>query len=155
MSKKTMITASLALVAAAVAALLYVRGAYVPQAEAADIVVYKDPQCGCCDNWVEHLRSSGFTVAARNETRMARIKAARGVPMQHASCHTADIAGYVIEGHVPADTIRRLLRERPRVSGIAAPGMPMGSPGMEGPHADRYNVVRFGPDGHIGVYERR
>ena len=155
MNGKTLIATCSLLMVAAVSAVLYGQDAFAPQAAAPDITVYKDPQCGCCGKWIEHLRRSGFSVAARNETRMDRIKSARGVPARLASCHTAVVGGYVIEGHVPADAIKRLLRERPPISGLAVPGMPMGAPGMEGPRTDRYEIASFGPDGKIGVYERR
>lgn len=109
----------------------------------AAMTVYKSPTCSCCAKWVDHVRDAGFTVTARDTTEaaLARIKQAHGVAPDKQSCHTAIVDGYVIEGHVPADDIRRLLAERPAILGLAAPGMPRGSPGMEGPVRDAYDVV--------------
>jgi hypothetical protein len=113
------------------------------------IVVSKDPTCGCCTGWVEHLRKEGFTAEVIETPEINRIKVRLGVPQDLASCHTAEIGGYVIEGHVPADTIKRLLTAKPEGRGLAVPGMPMGSPGMEmeGMAPDAYEVVLFGPSG--------
>jgi hypothetical protein len=114
-------------------------------AEPAPMVkVWKDPSCGCCSGWVEHLRRSGFTVSAIDTADLAAIKGALGVPGELASCHTAKIDTYVIEGHVPAAAIQRLLAERPVALGLAVPGMPIGSPGMEGGTPQLYDVVLFG-----------
>jgi hypothetical protein len=113
------------------------------------IVVTKDPTCGCCSGWVEHLRASGFTAEVIESSQMNRVKVRLGVPQDLASCHTAEIEGYVIEGHVPAPAIRRLLAERPQGKGLAVPGMPVGSPGMEveGSAPETYDVILFGPSG--------
>ena len=113
------------------------------------ILVTKDPNCGCCGAWVEHIRSAGFTVEVVESPEMNRVKARLGVPQHLASCHTAEIGGYVIEGHVPADSIRRLLAEKPSAKGLAVPGMPAGSPGMEvaGMESESFEVVLFGPSG--------
>jgi hypothetical protein len=113
------------------------------------IVVSKDPTCGCCTGWVDHLRKEGFTAEVIETPEITRVKARLGVPDDLASCHTAGIGGYVIEGHVPAAAIRRLLAEKPSGKGLAVPGMPMGSPGMEmgGMAPDTYEVVLFGPSG--------
>ena len=113
------------------------------------ISVTKDANCGCCNGWINHLRDEGFTVASTDSTRLNQLKAALGVPRELASCHTAEVGGYVIEGHVPAAAIRKLLAERPEARGLAVPGMPVGSPGMEveGQPADRYAVMLFGPKG--------
>ncbi|MXQ14173.1 DUF411 domain-containing protein [Microvirga makkahensis] len=113
------------------------------------MVVTKDPSCGCCGAWVEHARSSGFLVEVIESPDLNRVKARLGVPQNLASCHTAQIGGYVIEGHVPADAIKRLLAEKPDARGLAVPGMPVGSPGMEvaGTEPETYDVVLFGPDG--------
>jgi hypothetical protein len=108
------------------------------------VKVWKDPSCGCCSGWVEHLRRSAFTVAVIDTADLAAVKAALGVPGELASCHTAKIESYVIEGHVPAAAIRRLLAERPAALGLAVPGMPIGSPGMEGGPPQLYEVVLFG-----------
>lgn len=120
-----------------------------------DIAVYKNPQCGCCDKWVEYLRQNGFRVKTKTITDTNQVKKEHGVPLELASCHTAIVDGYIIEGHVPAATIKRLLKERPAIKGIAVPGMPMGSPGMEGPYAQRYNVLTFDAKGQTKIYESR
>ena len=113
------------------------------------IVVSKDPTCGCCTGWVEHLRKAGFTAEVVETSEINRVKVRLGVPQDLASCHTAVIGGYVIEGHVPADAIKRLLAEEPMGKGLAVAGMPMGSPGMEmeGIAPETYEVVLFGPSG--------
>lgn len=113
------------------------------------ITVTKDPNCGCCTAWATHLRENGFAVELVDNPQINRIKAKLGVPSALASCHTAEIEGYVIEGHVPADAIHRLLRDRPKLTGLAVPGMPIGSPGMEieGTPAETYSVIAFGPSG--------
>ena len=111
------------------------------------VVVTKDPSCGCCSGWVAHLKASGFAAEVIESSDLNRVKARLGVPQKLASCHTAEVAGYVIEGHVPADAIKRLLAERPSAKGLAVPGMPVGSPGMEveGTAPETYEVVLFGP----------
>lgn len=113
------------------------------------MVVNKDPSCGCCSGWVEHIRAAGFQAKVVEPHNLAAIKARLGVPRGLQSCHTAEIGGYAIEGHVPASAIRRLLAERPTATGLAVPGMPVGSPGMEVPGSpdDQYDVVLFGPTG--------
>jgi hypothetical protein len=108
------------------------------------VKVWKDPSCGCCNGWVEHLRGSGFSVAVSDVADLASIKAEAGIPADLASCHTARIDPYVLEGHVPAAAIRRLLQERPQAIGLAVPGMPIGSPGMEGGSPEIYAVILFG-----------
>lgn len=124
-------------------------------ADAPTITVYKSPTCGCCTDWVTHLEKHGFKVSAHDVMDMGPIKDQAGVSPALESCHTAVVDGYVIEGHVPADVIVRLLKERPQVAGLAVPGMPMGSPGMEGPYKERYDVVTFTRDGQTQVYESR
>lgn len=116
------------------------------------VLVYKTPTCGCCVGWVEHLEAAGFTVDARDVTDIMTVKRDGGVPPQMSSCHTAIIDGYVVEGHVPADEVKRLLAERPEVAGIAVPGMPTGSPGMEGPNARPYQVLSFTHTGEAAVF---
>src|SRR5918997_2409685 len=113
------------------------------------MVVTKDPTCGCCMAWVEHARAAGFTVDVVESPEINRLKARLGVPGDLASCHTAEIGGYVIEGHVPASMVKRLLAEKPQAKGLAVAGMPVGSPGMEveGMEPDAYAVVLFGPLG--------
>lgn len=111
----------------------------------ATVTVYKSPTCGCCAKWVEHMQAHGYKVVVHDTEQMTPVKAELGVPEGLASCHTATVGGYVVEGHVPAADVDRLLKERPTVAGIAVPGMPTGSPGMEVPGApsDRYDVVAF------------
>ena len=121
---------------------------------AADVVVYLSPSCDCCGGWVDHTRANGFTVAVRKRDDLTPVKTRLGVPDSLQSCHTAEVGGYVVEGHVPAADIRRLLAERPRARGLAVPGMPAGSPGMgDGGHREAYQVILFGDGGH-SVYAR-
>lgn len=122
---------------------------------AAQVVVYKTPTCGCCSQWVDHLREAGFEVETHDMDDLGRIKSLNGVPRKLSSCHTALVNGYVVEGHVPAPAIRRLLDERPEVAGLAVPGMPIGSPGMEqGSRKDPYDVIAFDREGKTAVFER-
>lgn len=116
------------------------------------VQVYKDAFCGCCANWVEHLKRAGFAATAENIADMNALKDKHGVPAKTRSCHTAVVGGYVIEGHVPAAEIQRLLKEKPKVAGLAVPGMPIGSPGMEGPNARPYDVLTFDKTGKTAVY---
>ena len=124
------------------------------QARAEKVVVYKSPTCGCCKAWVKHLRDNGFEVEVHQRYNVEPVKDEMGVPKPLRSCHTAKVGGYVIEGHVPADLIVKLLEEKPAAAGLAVPGMPMGSPGMEGPRKDPYDVILFGDQGSR-VYARR
>jgi hypothetical protein len=122
---------------------------------ATTVTVFKDPNCGCCKEWVTHLRKHAFKVVTRDTSDVAGIKATARVPRQLNSCHTAFVNGYVVEGHVPAADIQRMLEEKPRIAGIAVPGMPAGSPGMEVPgRVDRYDVVAFTRDGKTSVFAR-
>jgi len=116
------------------------------------ITVYKDPSCGCCKSWIEHLIKHGYRVDARDTSEMTEIKRTLGVPEALTSCHTAMVKGYLIEGHVPAADIARLLKEKPKVAGLAVPGMPMGSPGMEGPRTQRYQVLTFDKTGKTSIF---
>lgn len=119
------------------------------------IVVYKSPSCGCCVKWEEHLKASGFQVDSRPRPDMNPVKAEAEVPTELQSCHTAIVDGYVVEGHVPASSIKKLLAEKPAgVKGIAVPGMPIGSPGMEGPNPERYDVLTFSAAGETKVFEK-
>ncbi len=120
-----------------------------------EVTVYKDPNCGCCGGWVEHMKANGFKVKVAEPKDMGTVKARLGVPEKLASCHTAEVGGYVVEGHVPASSIKRLLKEKPPVHGLSAPGMPQGSPGMEVPGGkkDPYDVVSFDKAGKAKVYE--
>ena len=119
------------------------------------VVVYKSPSCGCCGQWVDYMRRNGFTVTVHDQDDVSPIKRAAGVPDEAASCHTAQIGGYVVEGHVPVEAIRRMLREKPNIVGLAVPGMVAGTPGMEQGNAHPpYNVMAIGRDGRLSVYER-
>jgi hypothetical protein len=121
----------------------------------APVTVYKSATCGCCAKWNDHLRANGFVVNSTDLPDVTPTKEKYRVPTQLRSCHTALVSGYVIEGHVPADVIRKLLRERPKVVGIAVPGMPMGSPGMEGSRIDSYQVLTFDESGATTVFASR
>jgi len=117
------------------------------------VTVFKDPNCGCCKSWVEHLRKHGFDVAVRDTSDVSGAKRTGRVPEALHSCHTAFVNGYVVEGHVPAADIERLLKEKPHIAGIGVPGMPAGSPGMEmGGRVDRYDVTAFNRDGSTYVF---
>jgi hypothetical protein len=120
----------------------------------AEITVYKSASCGCCNAWIAHLERNGFEVKARNVVDVTPYKVRLGVTPELGSCHTAQIGGYTIEGHVPAADIKRLLKERPKVAGLAVPGMPEGSPGMEGPRPQRYEVLSFDARGETRVFAR-
>ncbi len=125
--------------------------------EAVPVEVWKDANCGCCQDWVDHLQANGFAVTVHeggNQTVRARL----GIATKYGSCHTAVVAGYALEGHVPAREIHRLLKERPQALGLAVPGMPVGSPGMDGPayggRRDAYAVLLLGRDGSARPYAR-
>ena len=107
------------------------------------VTVYKDPSCGCCKKWVEHMSQSGFVVTAHDDSDMDALKDHYGVPSGVRSCHTALVGSYVIEGHVPASDVDRMLKEQPKVAGLAVPGMVVGSPGMEGGMSKPYTVLAF------------
>lgn len=130
-------------------------GARQPLPPLPPVHVVLSPTCGCCRDWIGHLRQAGFRVTHSFATEATEAARQRGVPNHLRSCHTATVGGYIIEGHVPAADIRRLLRERPAAAGIAVPGMPMGSPGMEhGSHRERYNTVLFTRAGRQSVFAR-
>lgn len=118
--------------------------------------VWKDPNCGCCKDWVTHLEQAGFKVAVQ-ETGNAATRKRLGIPEALGSCHTAEVAGYAIEGHVPAKDIQRLLREKPQALGLAVPGMPIGSPGMDGAiyqgRKDPYDVLLVAKGGATSIYQ--
>jgi hypothetical protein len=117
------------------------------------VTVYKDANCGCCSLWVQHLERAGFRVTASNTADMPALRAKLGVPAHVQSCHTAVVDGYVVEGHVPADDVKQLLSKRPTVKGIAVPGMPIGSPGMEqGNVRHQYSVLTFDETGRTSVF---
>ncbi len=117
------------------------------EAESAAILVHKDPNCSCCAGWVQHLKDAGFPVRVEETANLQPVRKRLGVPADLAACHTAEVDGYVLEGHVPAVAVRRLLEQRPTAIGLAVPGMPAGSPGMEGGTPQRYDVVLFGANG--------
>jgi hypothetical protein len=141
---------------AALVALTLTTGAAAPSVNPAPeqtrITVYKDPSCGCCKNWIEHLLKHGYRVDAKDTPAMADVKRALGVPEALTSCHTAVVNGYLIEGHVPAADIARLLKQKPKIAGLAVPGMPMGAPGMEGPTSQHYQVLSFDKSGKTKVF---
>ena len=117
------------------------------------IDVYKSPTCGCCNKWIDHLKVNGFSVRSHDTDNVAQHKARLGVPRGYGSCHTAEVDGYVIEGHVPAREIKRLLKEKPRARGLVVPAMPVGSPGMEADgRKDPYNVFLVNRDGPVRTY---
>ena len=142
--------------AVALAAMLSMPFGPAPRAQrtVAKVTVYKSPTCGCCTKWVDHMRANGFDVTATNVEDMAAVKQKYGVPDKLGSCHTSLVGGYVIEGHVPADVVKRLLAERPKVAGLAVPGMPASAPGMDIP-GQPYTIVGFDRAGQFTVYERR
>jgi hypothetical protein len=122
--------------------------------EATHVVMHKNPGCGCCDLWADHMRSYGFTVESIEDPRILSFKAERNIPGPLMSCHTAIIDGYFVEGHVPANDILELLKEKPEhVTGIAVPGMPLGSPGMEHPRPQDFNTIALLSDGTAYVFE--
>jgi len=129
----------------------------VPAAAAPRVTVYKTSSCGCCRLWVDHMKASGFEVQAMDVSSadVRAVSKAAGLPEDGTSCHTAKVGNYVVEGHVPASDIKRLLKEKPAIAGIAAPGMPMGSPGMEqGGAKEAYDVMAFTKDGKMTVYAK-
>jgi hypothetical protein len=137
-----------AALAASLAAIRTGFAAALPEA-----VVYKSPYCGCCGDWVAHLQANGFTVKSIETVNLDPVRERYRVPAKLASCHTALIGGYVVEGHVPASAVKRLLKEKPPAVGISVPGMPIGSPGMEGPNPEAFNVMVFDERGQAKVFE--
>ena len=123
-------------------------------AAAAEVTVYKSPYCGCCGAWVTHMKDHGHDVKTVEMEDLTAIKKMTGVAEPLQSCHTAVVDGYVIEGHVPASDVARLLQEKPTAKGLSVPGMPVGSPGMEGPDPQAYEVLLFQADGTSAVYAR-
>jgi hypothetical protein len=120
------------------------------------MTVYKSPTCGCCAKWVEHMKKAGFDLAVTDTDNVSLIKAEHKVPSNLAACHTAIVNGYVVEGHVPEDVIRKMLAEKPRISGIAVAGMPMGAPGMETEGVPQsYDVMAFDATGATRVYAKK
>jgi len=122
-------------------------------ADNADIVVYRSPTCGCCGKWLMHLKDNDFNVKDIVVDDMASVKERYGVPKELASCHTAIVDGYIIEGHVPADDIKTLLATKPQITGITVPGMPTGTPGMEmGGRKDPYKVIAFDKENRLQIF---
>lgn len=119
-----------------------------------EILVYKSPTCGCCKKWVKHLEQEGFKVTTKDYRNMNPIKNMMGVQPKVQSCHTAKIGKYFIEGHVSASDIKKLLNEKPDIKGLAVPGMPMGSPGMEGHRKDKYDVIAIDNNNKASVYSK-
>ncbi len=117
------------------------------------IDVYKSEFCGCCAAWVEHLKANGFAPKVTNVANPSDYRERGGIPNELGSCHTAIVQGYAIEGHVPASDIKRLLAEKPKAKGLAVPAMPLGSPGMEGPRKDPYDVLLVQADGKTKVFK--
>ncbi len=143
------------LLMALVSTLLFAAPPVVAEEPLAEVTVWHSPTCGCCTDWVNHLEQYGFPVRKHVQHDVAMIKHRLGLPNNLASCHTAMVDGYVIEGHVPAEDIARLLKERPFVRGLSVPGMPIGSPGMEmGDRVDPYEVLSFDEDGKTEVFSR-
>ena len=137
------------------AAALFLGIAATLASAAEKVTVYKSPTCGCCSEWAQHMKRAGFDVQIREVPDLLPYEQKFGVPQALSSCHLATVAGYVIEGHVPATDIKRLLSERPKAKGIAVPGMPQGSPGMEqGRPKDRYETLLFNAAGKYTVFER-
>jgi len=146
----------LTLALAAPGVVLAQRATGKPAAPAAQaITVYKTATCGCCTKWVDHLKAAGFNPTVHVVDNMSQSPITKRVPDSLRSCHTATLEGYLVEGHVPADVIKQLLREKPRVEGIAVPGMPAGSPGMESPNPEPYDVVAFDSTGKTKVFAKR
>lgn len=130
-------------------------GATPEPAVAADppvIEVWKTPTCGCCKVWVRHVEEAGYRVRVNELPDVTPVKQRLAVPPELSSCHTAVVDGYIVEGHVPADDIARLLEQRPKVQGIYVPGMPIGSPGMEGPGAQKYDVLAVDDAGKVSIF---
>jgi len=125
-----------------------------PAQDLPQLVVHKSPTCGCCGKWVDHMRAAGFSVEVHDSDNLGPVKEAVGVPYGKGSCHTAQVAGYFIEGHVPAADVLRLLREKPAAKGLTVPGMPLGSPGMEvaSGRVDAYDVLLVHADGTTSIF---
>lgn len=134
--------------------LLLIAGGTAWAQSATQIEVFKSPYCGCCEKWVEHMEKSGFKVSAHNVNDVPAARKNLGMPDRFGSCHTAKIGGYVVEGHVPAADIQRLLKEKPKAIGLAAPGMPQGSPGMETATPVPYETLLIQADGSARLFAK-
>ena len=135
---------------------LFALGAAVnlPASAAEAVDVYKSPYCGCCEKWVEHLQQAGFAVRTHDVNDVPAARQRLGMPERLGSCHTAKVAGYVVEGHVPAADIQRLLKEKPKAIGLAVPSMPPGSPGMESPKPVPYTTLLVQAGGVTTVFAK-
>jgi hypothetical protein len=118
------------------------------------VTVFKSPSCGCCSKWVEHMKVSGFPVIVHETENVSAHKARLGVPLAMGSCHTAEVNGYLVEGHVPAADVKRLLAEKPRAKGLVSPGMPQSAPGMDGARKEPYEILLVDRDGKTATYAR-
>jgi len=156
MTRRAWVTRATSMIGGGLALSATLSRASEAMAKPAAITVYKDPSCGCCTKWVEHLRASGFAPVVHDRQDMDALKDSLGVPTALRSCHTAVAGRYVVEGHVPAADLKKLLAAAPaKIVGLAVPGMPVGSPGMEmGGRADRYDVIAFGAKGTTNVFAR-
>lgn len=136
-------------------ALLLLLPAAMAQSQRPMVEVWKGPACGCCKDWIGHMQANGFTTTV-HETGNTEVRTRLGLPVKYGSCHTATVGGYVLEGHVPASEVKRLLAQKPRALGLAVPGMPVGSPGMDGPEykgrKDAYQVLLIARDGTATPY---
>lgn len=122
------------------------------RAEPMAVMLYKNPECGCCDGYADYLRRNGFTVTAKATNDLSEISRKAGIPPELQGCHTAFISGYVVDGHVPVEAVKKLLAERPSIKGITLPGMPAGSPGMVGDKEEPFTIFAIAADGHPSVY---
>lgn len=134
--------------------LLLIAGGTAWAQSATQIEVFKSPYCGCCEKWVEHMEKNGFKVSAHNVNDVPAARKNLGMPDRFGSCHTAKIGGYVVEGHVPAADVQRLLKEKPKAIGLAAPGMPQGSPGMETATPVPYETLLIQADGSARLFAK-
>ncbi len=134
--------------------LILIAGGTAWAQSATQIEVFKSPYCGCCEKWVEHMEKSGFKVSAHNVNDVPAARKKLGMPDRFGSCHTAKVGGYVVEGHVPAADIQRLLKEKPKAIGLAAPGMPQGSPGMETATPVPYETLLIQADGSARLFAK-
>lgn len=134
----------------ALAILLLLLNSAVAAAETVE--VWKDPGCGCCTAWVDHLKAAGFQVRTHEVNDINAARSRNGVPQALGACHTARVGSYAVEGHVPASEIKRMLKEKPKAEGLAVPGMPLGSPGMEADRSHAYDVLLFDAEGRTSVY---
>lgn len=134
-------------------ALVMVAGAAIVRAEMPDALMYKNPQCGCCEGYAKYLRRNGFKVTVKETHNMSLISQQNGVPEKLAGCHTMLVGGYVVEGHVPVRAINKLLKERPKIKGISLPGMPEGSPGMTGEKTEPFTIYEVSDEAKVFMVE--